>query len=129
MALTQVQEEYLKIMYILGQTKDGLFQEAAELVITGGTIEGEDDGVRTHGRTRIGEDDGSISIEVPKLIGHTHYGLETTAYTAFYDGVLEGIPDGYLGLINIIPAGTSIHEDYEFLRRNGVQKKYQKRYW
>ena len=110
--------------HIIGQTIDGLNSGGGQLIVTGGVIEGQNDGVYTAAHTTIGNNENPINIETPILIGHTKYGLETTNYTEFYDGILKGIPNGYRGLINLIPDGSLINEDYEYINRVEYQTRY-----
>ena len=111
--------------HVIGTTGDGINMtgntSTGKINIYGGTIEGKTNGVYTTANTQIGKDDNNINIEKPELIGHTNYGLKTLEYTAFYDGILKGVEDGYDGLINIIPHASLIDEDYEYINKREYQ--------
>ena len=99
---------------ITGQTMNGIITPGNKIMVYGGTITGKIDGINNAGKTILGRDDGNISIESPKVIGLTRYGLETTGRVSFYDGILIGKEEGYFGLIEEIPVSTSIKDDTDY---------------
>ena len=113
--------------HIVGTNGNGINMTGdttGKLNIYGGTIEGSTDGINTSAEIQIGKDDGNIYIDKPEIIGHTDYGLTTTAYTSFYDGVLKGVTSGYNGLINIIPEASLIENDYDYINKIEYQTNY-----
>lgn len=113
--------------HIVGTTNEGIITSklpSGKLSIFGGTIEGKTTGVHTTMSAEIGKDDGEIHIDSPIIIGHSEYGLITETYTAFYDGILKGINDGYYGLISIIPDSTIVKEDIEYIEKKEYQIDY-----
>ena len=113
--------------HIVGTNGNGINMTGdttGKLNIYGGTIEGSTDGINTSAEIQIGKDDGNIYIDKPEIIGHTDYGLTTTAYTSFYDGVLKGVTSGYSGLINIIPEASLIENDYDYINKIEYQTNY-----
>jgi len=113
--------------HIVGLVGNGVNARGAgtgETTITGGTIEGNINGVNAIAKIRIGTNDTSVSTTSPVLIGHTDYGLLHTNYTEFYDGILKGIKDGHNGLISIIPDGHLIKDDYEYINKIEYQTDY-----
>lgn len=109
----------------IGTKNHGIDLTVGELYFNGGTAQGEVNGVLTATGTnlRLGNDDQQISITQPVLIGKK-YGLNTTGYTAFYDGILKGLDKAHNGLIAIIPDGALIKDDYEFINRQEYKTQY-----
>jgi len=113
--------------HIVGTVENGINSKGdstGQLTITGGTIEGLTNGVTATAKTRIGNDNTTVSITTPELIGHTNYGLVHSNYTEFYDGILKGIVDGHYGLISIIPDAYMIKDDYEYIDKVEYQTDY-----
>ena len=107
--------------HIIGTEREGINAKNngnyGNVYIYGGIVEGHTDGVYTTAKIQIGTNDDNIDTDKPELIGHTTYGLKTTAYTSFFDGTLKGYVDGYNGLISIIPDGSLIVDDYEYINK------------
>ena len=95
-----------------------------KVVVKGGTIEGATNGINTTQTLVIGQDNNTINTDSPVIIGHGQYAINVEYYTAFYDGILKGRQTGYHGLISIIPDGSLIKNDYEYINKNEYQTNY-----
>ena len=103
--------------YINSTEQNGLYNKGAKLTITGGKIEGYENGIYDKGKIILGENDAEVGTSTPELLGHTEYGLLTTNHAEFYDGILTGIKEGYSGLIHKIPVSYVISEKSTFINR------------
>ena len=99
---------------ITGTIYSGVESSAGILNIYGGQIYGESDGVYSKAITTIGKDDDNISITSP-LIQGKNYGLNTSSYTNFFDGIMKGKTAAHTGLISLIPEATMIKDDVEVI--------------
>ena len=108
---------------VKGTDSYGIHAIGAKLSIHAGEIIGEVDGVYTSTETQIGDDEKNVSIESPSLTGK-RYGLNTTAYTKFFDGVLQGMEEPHNGLIGLIPDAYMIKDDYTYIDRDYYKTQY-----
>ena len=100
---------------ITGTDTNGINSQVGVTSITGGTIKGKKYGVNANSKVTIGIYNNSINIESPVLIGD-EYGINAVSgAVSFFDGVLKGINDGHIGLINEIPDSTMIIDDREYI--------------
>ena len=97
---------------INGGKERGTVTESKEtgcINITGGTIEStEGVAVSAYCPLSIGiSNDGNISTVSPKIIGYS-YGIRCSSDFKFYDGIIKGIEDAYLGSITEQEQNTQI---------------------
>ena len=76
-----------------------------EGTILDGNIHGGLYGVLNNGKLTIGTDEGEISQSIPTIIGDSVGLYITGTDTAFFDGILKGQIDGYVGEITQTPLG------------------------
>jgi hypothetical protein len=86
--------------------------------IKGGTLEGNVYGIYLNsGTLNIGENDGTFSIETPKIIGNTYGIYRNGGNLNFYDGIIKGQTGSTHGVINSIADNSSIKEDTEIITK------------
>ena len=76
-----------------------------EGTVLDGNIHGGMYGILNNGKLIIGDDEGTISPNVPTIIGESVGVYITGTDTYFFDGILKGQVDGYVGEITRTPLG------------------------
>lgn len=83
------------------------------LTVTGGTIKGNLYGIYNKKTLTIGQDDSSLIMNNPVIIG-TSYGLYNDGGNVqLYDGIIKGQTAPYYGSISTLKDGTDLIEDIE----------------
>ena len=108
---------------IKGTDTYGIHAISANLFIHSGDIYGEVDGVYTTAETQIGDDEGTVLTTTPTLTGK-RYGLNTSSYVKFFDGILRGMDEAHNGLIGLIPDAYMIKDDYAYIERDYYKTQY-----
>ena len=111
--------------YIEGTVNEGIYVTGGNLYFYGGTSKGKTHGVINYANTHIGKNEKPISTTNPVLIGE-QYGYVTTEeyFTDFFDGILKGKTAAHTGLINRIPDGSIIKDDFEYINREEYKTQY-----
>ena len=78
---------------------------SGEGTVLDGNIHGGMYGILNNGKLIIGDDEGTISPNVPTIIGESVGVYITGTDTYFFDGILKGQVDGYVGEITRTPLG------------------------
>ncbi|MBR6073021.1 MAG: InlB B-repeat-containing protein [Bacilli bacterium] len=78
---------------------------SGEGTVLDGNIHGGMYGILNNGKLIIGDDEGTISPNVPTIIGDSVGVYITGTDTYFFDGILKGQVDGYVGEITRTPLG------------------------
>ena len=123
---------------VRGLENEGLYTFAGTSHIKDGLIEGKtygvkvsDDVVREGIILELGENDGTIGITTPVIKGDIN-GVKSNGQIHFYDGIIKGKTDysneelntAVDGLIYLIPDGSVIKEDFEYINRVEYKTKY-----
>ena len=119
---------------IIGTQNEGVYSTGTKgykLIVTGGYILGQTDGIYSRSTATIGTKGGTLSTSSPEIRGIEGYGFNNSnGELFFYDGIFKGKKKtnydnaSHNGMIRTIEDATMVKRDYEYINNVYYETEY-----